>query len=159
MIEIPEREHKVADQWHALSEVEATALNKCLLRTVDVVVRGKTNHIGLLPSLAFDNGHSQNSPYANMPYMGLSLHSQTDWLPEALHGRKPDTIVRSFLLNDVARDANVLLNTSDLSRVQLTRGSVKMMFDLTSNPRPDIWLENGDLIEIPEIGAPSAEPK
>ena len=83
------------------------------------------------------------------------------WLLEALKGRKADTAVHSFLLNDVVRDANVLLNTWDLSRVRLTRGGVKHTFDLTTDPAPDVWLEDGDAIEIPELGgaAPATEAK
>jgi len=48
-----------------------------------------------------------------------------------------------------------------LSRVRLTRGGVKHTFDLTTDPAPDVWLEDGDAIEIPELGgaAPATEAK
>jgi ankyrin repeat protein len=151
MVEIPEQEHKVADKWVALSPADVTALNKCLFRTVHLVAQGKTNLIALAPLLGVVN----NAPFT--PWRGtLTPDFETNWLTEALHGRKPDTIVRSFLLNKVVRDANVWLSTWDLSRVQLTRHGAKMTFDLTANPPPDVWLENSDVIEIPEIGEGAA---
>jgi ankyrin repeat protein len=131
MVEISEREHKVADQWSGLSDVEITALEKCLLRTVRIVVKGTTNDIALLP-----------------PRFGVTQER----VAEVFNGRKPDTVVGSFLLDGLVRDANILLSTWDLSRVQLTRHGAKITFDLTANPPPEVWLEDGDVIEIPEIG-------
>jgi ankyrin repeat protein len=152
MVEIPEQEHKVADRWVALSQADVIALNKYLLRTVHRVSRDGTNDIALSPSL----GVLDQTSF--MPFRGnLTTDLGTNWLAEALKGRKADTVVRSFLLNAVVRDANVLLNTWDLTRVRLKRGGAKMTFDLTANPPPDVWLEDGDVIEIPELGeAPPA---
>jgi hypothetical protein len=154
MVEIPQQEHKVADRWAALSPADVTALNKFLLRTVRMVVQGKTNLVALVPSLAVAQG-------GTMGFLGptpLTLDLGTDWLTEALHGGKPDTVVTSFLLDNVVRDGKVLLNTWDLSRVRLTRGGANTTFDLTANPAPEVWLEDGDVIEIPELGeaAPAA---
>jgi hypothetical protein len=147
MVEIPEQEHKVADKWAALSPADVTALNKCLFRTVRLVAQGRTSLVALAPSL----GVANQTPF--QPMRGsLTPDWETNWLTEALHGGKPDTIVRSFILNTVVRDASVLLNTWDLSRVQLTRHDAKMTFDLTANPPPEVWLEDGDVIEIPEVG-------
>jgi ankyrin repeat protein len=153
-VEIPDREHKVADQWVALSQVDVTALDKCLLRTVQLVAQGRTNVIALMPALSVIN----QTRY--MPMGGtLTPDSETNWLTESLHGRKADTVVRSFDLNTVVRNSNVLLNTWDLSRVRLNRGGAKMTFNLTSNQPPNVWLEDGDVIEISQLGegAPAAE--
>jgi hypothetical protein len=147
LIEIPEQEHKVADQWFALSQANVTALNKCLVRSVRLVAQGRTNVIALAPSL----GIAQQTAY--MPTrMTLRPDLGTNWLAEALLGRKPDTIVRSFDLDTVVRDSNVRLNTWDLTRVRLKRGGAKMTFDLTAKPAPEVWLEDRDVIEIPELG-------
>jgi hypothetical protein len=45
--------------------------------------------------------------------------------------------------------------------VQLIRGGAKMTFDLTTKSAPIVWLEDGDVIEILELGevGPSAEVK
>jgi len=154
MVEIAKQEHKVADQWYGLPAGDVFGLNKCLLREVRVISKDHTNALGLVPSLV-DAEHAENMNY-HLPY--VPLDTSTNWLSDVLKGRKVDTVVRSFLLNSVVRDANVLLNTWDLSRVQLIRGSAKMTFDLTANPAPDVWLEEGDVIEIPEFGevGPSA---
>jgi hypothetical protein len=147
LIEIPEQEHKVADQWFALSQADVTALNKCLVRSVRLVAQGRTNVIALAPSLAV----ARQTAWLPMR-MKLTPDLGTDWPAEALHGRKPDTIVRAFDLDAVVRDSNVRLNTWDLSRVRLARGGAKMTFDLTAKPAPEVWLEDGDVIEIPELG-------
>jgi len=148
MVEIPEQEHKVADHWYGLSAADNTALKKYLWRTVHVVTQGKTNDITLLPSFANAVAAQQFS----LTEYRTVLDSWDSGLHELLNGRKTGIVVLSFLLDDVARNASVLLNTSDLSRVQLTRGGAKTTFDLTVNPRPDVWLEDGDGIEIPELG-------
>ncbi len=152
MVEIPEQEHKVADKWASLSYSNVLALERCLLRTVQRAAQGQTVDLALLPPLG---------AISSLPIECLQPDLATNWLGDALKGRKADTVVRSFLLNDVVRDANVLLNTWDLTHVRLTRGTVKMTFNLTSNPPPNVWLEDGDVIEIPELGesAPVTETK
>jgi hypothetical protein len=84
----------------------------------------------------------------------------------------------TFLLREVVQQANVLLLSSDLSRVKVTRNGVDMQYDLdelearaarrgggggggggggragglfgSNNNSPDLWLRDGDIIEIPE---------
>jgi ankyrin repeat protein len=157
MVEIAKQEHKVADKWYGLSAADVTALNKSLLRTVKIVSEGHTTDIDLVP--LFSNKAFAESMNVTPPQAVPDL--RTNLLPESLKAKKADTVVHSFLLNWVVRDANVLLNTWDLSRVRLKRGSAKMTFDLTANPAPDVWLEDGDVIEIPELGegAPATEAK
>jgi ankyrin repeat protein len=158
VVEIPKVEHKVADKWFGLSEADVTGFDKCLLRTVRVMTQGHTNEIALLPPFA-DAAKSQGMNMQT-PHTLLDMITST-WLAESLKSRKADALVRSFLLNNVVRDDKVLLNTWDLSRVHLTRGGASMTFDLTANPPPDVWLEEGDVIQIPELGdsAAAAEAK
>jgi ankyrin repeat protein len=159
MVEIAKQEHKVAEEWRGLSDEERTALEKCLVRTVQVIAQSHTTDIALVPPIAtyiqsrspgpgFGGGGGGGGRFPALIVMDV----HEGWLLEALKGRKADTAVPSFLLNDVVRDANVLLNTWDLSRVRLTRGGAKHTFDLTTDPAPDVWLEDGDVIEIPELG-------
>jgi hypothetical protein len=61
----------------------------------------------------------------------------------------------SFWLYDVVQGANVILTSSDLSRVKVTLADAgkrtEMVFDLrTNNPANGLWLRDGDVIEIPE---------
>jgi hypothetical protein len=157
LIEIAKQEHKVADTWYGLSAADVTAMTKFLVRKVSVVSKGHTNYLALVPSLAdaAEGEHFHASPPQAFPVAG------TNWLAEVRSVNKTDTVIRSFLLYWAVRDANVLLNTWDLSRVQLIRGDAKMTFDLTANPAPNDWLEDGDVIEIPELGdvGPAAEAK
>src|ERR1700722_5135024 len=157
LIEIAKQEHKVADTWYGLSAADVTAMTKFLVRKVSVVSKGHTNYLALVPSLAdaAEGEHFHASPPQAFPVAG------TNWLAEVRSVNKTDTVIRSFLLYWAVRDANVLLNTWDLSRVQLIRGGAQMTFDLTTNPAPNVWLENGDVIEIPELGdvGPAAEAK
>ncbi|HTA31057.1 MAG TPA: hypothetical protein VK731_11265, partial [Candidatus Cybelea sp.] len=157
VVEIAKQEHKVADIWYGISAADVTAFNKCLWRNVKIISQGHTNGIALFPSFA-DAGLAESMNY-HLP--NAPLNHTIEGLAEILNGRKVDTVVRSFLLAQLVRDANVLLNTWDLSRLHLSRGGAKMTFDLTANPAPDVWLEEGDVIEIPELGegAPVTEAK
>ncbi|HEY3864041.1 MAG TPA: ankyrin repeat domain-containing protein [Verrucomicrobiae bacterium] len=150
VIEIPEHEHKTADAWHGLTDEEVTNLNICLTRVVRIVVKGTTNVIALVqsPQLATEQSYAEIID----PVQG----SRSAWLTNALHGRKADLVVGSFILSEVVRRGNVLLNTSDLSRVRLTRGGTNFIFNLTTNSPACAWLEDGDLIEIPDLGESAA---
>jgi ankyrin repeat protein len=162
VVEIPEKEHNVSAQWWGLSTAETISLNTCLLRTVQIAVKGKTNTFALVASPAYAGAPLVIPYYSDV---GILMYSESanhpDWLVKALKGRKVDAIVGSFNLNSVVRSSKMLLNTSDLSRVRLRRGSAKMMFDLTANSQPVVWLADGDVIEIPELGevAPATETK
>jgi hypothetical protein len=149
LVEIAKQEHKVADTWYGLSAAQITALHKCLLRTVKIISQGHTNELALLP--LFADAALAEQMHFHVPQ--APLNNMFPELPEILKGRKVDTVVRSFLLAEVVRDAKVLLNTWDLSRVRLARGGTKMTFDLTANPAPEVLLKDGDVIEIPELGA------
>ena len=65
--------------------------------------------------------------------------------------------IRYFTLNDVVRNANVILASSDLTRVKVRRADpatgkkTEMTFNLEkTNPETDLWLKDGDVIELPE---------
>ncbi|HEX3625519.1 MAG TPA: ankyrin repeat domain-containing protein [Verrucomicrobiae bacterium] len=63
-----------------------------------------------------------------------------------------DARIHALLGNNTAR--RVLKSNSDLSRVKVTRGEKTWMVDC-SDPNhddpPDLWVRDGDLIEVPEI--------
>jgi hypothetical protein len=147
-VEVPEVEHRITDQWLGLPVAVVSNLDRCLLRTVQILVRDKATDVAMLPSVGFN-------PSAPWPidgrqcYMG-TLTPSSDWLSDMLKGRKVAAVVNSFELNQVVQQANVILNTSDLRRVQLERDGKKRTFDLTAQPAPDVWLHNGDVITIPE---------
>ncbi|HZQ47932.1 MAG TPA: hypothetical protein VFC07_13020, partial [Verrucomicrobiae bacterium] len=62
-----------------------------------------------------------------------------------------------FWLSDVVRNAKVILASSDLTQIKVKRKDAKtgkaaeMVFNLDKiDARNDLWLEDGDVIEIPE---------
>ena len=55
----------------------------------------------------------------------------------------------------MVNSANVVLASSDLTRVKVERKGKDMVFNLEKenaapNSNSDLWLEDGDVIEIPE---------
>ena len=62
--------------------------------------------------------------------------------------------MNSQRLNDVVRGANVIRSSSDLTLVKVIRSSGERwekVFDLTkSDKTSDLWLRDGDVIEVPE---------
>ena len=147
VVEISKMEHKVADAWWGFPAADITAMDKCLSRTVRIVASGRTNDVKLTPPLVeeaaarYRNGGGAD--FGAGGGAGLSDYVLHLW---------NDTNVRSFSLNDVVRDKNILLNTWDLSKVRLIRGNTNMTFDLMGNNPPLVWLENGDVIEVPDFG-------
>ena len=149
---IPQLDHNVNAGWQGLSQSERGTLGKCLLRTVKVVVKGQTTTLALLPpivrwySFAYNEGRSWSQQDA-----GGDLSAS---LTTALNGEK---VLYNYDLNQVVHDAKVLLISSDLSRVKVSRSASKagehplvMEFNLETQPPPVLQLLDGDVIEIPE---------
>jgi ankyrin repeat protein len=118
VVEIPEANHLMSAVWLDWTPAQKAAMAKCLRRTVQVIVQGKTNQ--------------------------LTLTSVLD--PEK-------SKLNSFYLNDVLWGSGVLLSTSDLTQVKVTRvardgrpGGVRTL----DGTRTKLWLRDGDVIEVPE---------
>jgi hypothetical protein len=147
---IPQLDHNVGEGWGGLSQSNRYALGKCLLQKVELVVDGQSTKLALLPAImqwsyfaGSMGGWGQQGP--------VPLSSA---FTSMLDGEKP---LFSFDLNQVVHQANVLRLSSDLSRVKVTRRGadihaqpVVMEFNLEAQPTPDIQLQDGDVIEIPE---------
>lgn len=141
IILIPQLDHKVNENWQGLGYSERETLAKCLMRKVKVVVKGQTTQFSLVPPIAepgaFPPGEVHAGPLADILNGGHNLYSLD--------------------LHSVVHEANVLLISSDLSRVKVTRQGSKtgepplvMEFNLTTDPPPDVRLSDGDVIEIRE---------
>jgi len=130
VVEIPELEHLAADRWNGFNRATLSMLKQCLSRTVRVTVNGGSNTVQLAPGLEFP-------PNSNNPLL----------LP-----------YRRYMLVPVLNESRLLRNTSDLTRVTVTRrpskaGQMPQRWVLDcSNPSlpPDLWLRDGDEIEVPE---------
>ena len=137
IVEIPEMDHKVNAQWGGLSEPVRNALSKCLQRHVEIIVKGQTTKVTL------------NQTFQVLPHASFGTASAAP---------ATDTVqLSSFWLHEVVHGANVLLASSDLTRVKVkrtdpaTRKIEESVFNLDKgDPRTALWLRDGDMIEIPE---------
>ncbi len=161
VVEIPESDHKVDERWSGLTDQEGQALWKCLGGKVAVVVKGQTNAVSLTLRIY------EHRPWGFGGFTTVTI-SYPSGLRTALNindggggggfgGSESSKGPWSFWLYDVVQGANVILTSSDLSRVKVTRSdaatgkAVEIVFDLrTNSPANAFWLRDGDVIEIPE---------
>jgi hypothetical protein len=134
LIDIPDREHRLNEQWRGLPTDFGKLVAKCLRRKITVEVKGEPQIITLEP-IVLDEYHQQ------------ALSS----------GNLISSIVLPFRLNDVLTGSARLFSTSDLTRVKVRRvdsatgQTQEWVFDeLTIDPQNDLWLRDGDVIEVPD---------
>ena len=95
-------------------------------REVEVIIKGKATKIILAPKIEYKENVESFSPFA------------------------------SFWLKPVLMDSHLLLTSSDLSRVKVSRRDPKTgqklewVIDCSGSKAPDLWLRAGDVIEVPE---------
>ncbi len=143
IVKIPELDHKVSDLWTGLSQSVKDTLVKCLAREVEIMVKGQATRFRLRPDYSRLSGDSGGLPASTARSSGDAAGKISE-LP-------------SFWLNDVVNEANVILSSSDLTRVKVkrvdpgTNKNEEMVFNLGKGvPENDLWLRDGDVIEIPE---------
>jgi ankyrin repeat protein len=200
VVQIPQMDHLLNEGSQGLSEACLDALTNCLQRHVQIIVKGQSTKLLLLPSIAPDpNRIPRPRPVPHAPFEQPAPVEST---PAA---SPPEKTLRTFWLKEVVQQANVLLLSSDLSRVKITRNGVASQYDLAPPPPPslrgpdrmmpganvpppmsyqwslgapgqpgglymldnqsaqasstDLWLRDGDVIEIPERdpNAPAAK--
>ena len=189
VVQIPQLDHLLNATPEPLASVYAEALTNCLQRHVQIVVKGQTTKLRLLPAIGGRvMGGIMGIPTLPRPMGNPPPPSRTGSLPPmpsglggppgiATHEATPEPppvekTLYTFLLSEVVQQANVLLLSSDLSRVKVIRHGVEMSYDIerlldrsgprggggggrggrfTSNNNPSyLWLRDGDVIEIPE---------
>jgi hypothetical protein len=135
VVDILEVDHPINATWEGLPEDTVAGLKHFLDRQVRLTVKGQTTNLLLsLPTTA---------PHG--PSGGRRLDSSTGTVP-------------SFALLPVLKGSGLLRSSSDLSRVrvrrhdQATGQTYELVFDCSSSsgPGPNLWLRNGDEIEVPE---------
>jgi ankyrin repeat protein/protein involved in polysaccharide export with SLBB domain len=160
---IPQLDHKVNEYWQGLSQSELDSLGKCLLRNVKVVVKGQTTQLVLEPSILDPSiPFSQRRPIPLYSFLsragapGITVAGANPSFPPS-DTSKGESVLYGFDLNQAVHGANVLLISSDLTRVKVTRreseagGQPQVMeFNLETQPPPNVPLQDGDIIDIPE---------
>lgn len=138
MVIIPETEHRLGDPWQGFRFKTHYALNKCWARVVRIIVKGQRHDLTLC---------SQYDP--------ASQADQTRLGPGGVNVSVPQTM----WIEAVLTRSGLLLSTSDLSTVKVTRTDPATMnksvfvLDCSPNkPPPPFWLRHGDVIEVPDAG-------
>jgi ankyrin repeat protein/N-acetylneuraminic acid mutarotase len=142
MVEIPEADHPLNESWPGFSRQELANLKKCLTRQVEIVIKGQATTITLAPKIS-----NLDEPLSGRPRYEPSITASTP-----------------FWLKPVLLQSKLVLTSSDLSRVKVTRrdpGSGQQrvwVMDCSEALRdaPDFWLCDGDRIEVPEKADASA---
>lgn len=119
VIEIPEREHSLAESPVGLSREQGSDLETCVSRRVKFSVKGQTAEV-------------------------------------TLHGSAGDTYLSQAMRSPAVQ--SILLSSSDLSAVHIKRvnptteviANVNDFWDQKQPLRNDLWLRNGDVVEVPE---------
>jgi len=155
-ISVPEVDHALNESWF-LPRPDRDFLTKCLTRHVQIIVKQETNTVRLVPELV---------------QPGPPRASARGFTPEEPKPGEEKT-VSTFLLKGVIYGAHVLRASSDIRRVRVrrldpsTKRTREWTLDLTpleggASPglpgqvrtgaasEPDLWLRDGDVIEIPE---------
>jgi len=158
VVELPEQDHPLNEYWAGLPPRVVETLEKRLQRTVDILVKGQTNSCWLCPP------YLSNSPLRlvpartvrNMPVPGSTPLTSGVAVPGSQNTESRKEIPY-FRLYDVVLNANVLRASSDVTHIKVrrtdpeSRQTRELVFNLEKpDPRNDLWLRDGDVIEIHE---------
>jgi len=132
VVEIPEADHPLNEKWQGFSLAEFQNFKKCLTREIQVTVKGRTTKLTLSPDIII-------SPVPG-DYNSTTIGTKVPfWIAPALRG------------------SNLLLASSDTSRIKVTRRDAatgqtrEWILDCSpGKPAPAFWLRNGDAIDVPE---------
>jgi hypothetical protein len=137
VVDIPEADHPLNEKWQGFSRTELANLKKCLTRQVEIIINGQARNITLAPEISLDVG--------GVPEPTIVDHT-------------------AFWLKPVLLQSKLVLTSSDLRHVKVTRNDPasgqkrEWVVDCSeARPAPDLWLRDGDKIEVPEkTDAPTA---
>jgi hypothetical protein len=135
VVEITEADHPLNEKWQGFSATEFQNFKKCLTREIQVTVKGRTTKLTLSPDITITTFPTANSTTAT-----ISIGTKVPfWIAPALRG------------------SNLLLASSDTSRIKVTRRDAatgqtrEWILDCSpGKPAPAFWLRNGDAIDVPE---------
>jgi hypothetical protein len=147
VVEIPEADHPLSEQWPGFSKTELTNLKKCLTRQVEIVINGQATNITRAPRISYLVQETQE--------VGLPGGQPRSML---LPVREPEIVADTpFWLKPVLLQSKLVLTSSDLRHVKVTRHDPasgqerEWVVDCSeASPAPDLWLRDGDKIEVPE---------
>ena len=144
LVDIPEHDHPINEQWTGLPSEIGDALRKCLERKITIVVKGESTTIKLIPS-------PRTAPQVGVFAQAVQV------LPPAGTPPPKRTSLTTSRLREAIYDAGVLRASSDVTRVTVKRTDpiskekLELLFNLEKvDPQADLWLRDGDVIEVPD---------
>jgi ankyrin repeat protein len=129
---IPEADHPIDADWYGLPDKAKTTLENCLKRQVQLSVNNQITNVVLTLHA------SRGTSYSVGPYGRIMVRSS------------------QFSLVPVLTGSGLLRTSSDLSHVKVNRRSpatgkkLEWTLDCSGDHAPDLWLRDGDVIEVPE---------
>jgi len=132
VVEIPEADHPVDQQWQGLTDQTVSALKNCVSRRVTIRIKGEDTPLTLAP------GFVQTTMMSHAGEYDFRFTSA------------------SFMLRSVLDNSKLVRVSSDLSRVKVTRidpetkKKAEWTIDCTNPSEADLWLRDGDVIDVPE---------
>src|SRR5262249_39304433 len=153
IIEIPEADHPVNERWRGISEEQRNSFFKCLNRHISISVSGQTMSVALTPRGAFSVG----TPKA---VRGNPVAPQTPppspyAVARTVNG---ELTIAIFWATEVLQASGLLRTSSNLRQVKVTRtdpktksadAAVANLEGVEPGSANDLWLRDGDVIEIP----------
>ena len=143
VVEIPEKDHVLNERWPGLSTNELFTLKNCLTRHLQISVKGQSTNIVITPQVRELVPGSWEYPLSSY---GAKMEPAVSLLK-----------FEPFMLWPVLKDSKLLLASSDLSHIKVKRrdtttGKMHEWIVDCSNPQapPNLWLRDGDVIEVPE---------
>jgi hypothetical protein len=154
VVEITEADHPLNEKWPGFSRTELANLKKCLTRQVQIVINGQATNVTLTPQI-FYVGETKE------PAIRAVMNPELD---QARRRGEPYIEANTpFWLRPVLHESKLVLTSSDLSRVKVTRRDaasgqkLERVVDCSpTSPAPDFWLRDGDKVEVPEKTSASA---
>jgi hypothetical protein len=173
VVDVPAADHPLNEEWPGFSDLELANLKKCLTRHVTVIVNGRTNLLTLAPQIIFKDLNGDIIP---APANGRTEISRTPfWLGPVL--LQSQLVLASSDLSHVKvtrRDPSTGRTSErifDCSQTPASSGSGMPRRPGVVPPQPigfgggprfdglpnstgfatnDLWLRDGDVIEVPE---------
>jgi hypothetical protein len=152
VVEIPEADHPLNESWPGFSLTELANQKKCLTRQVEIVINGQATNITLAPQI-LNVGEEKETITA-----AAGENQESTAIRRLMARQGPYIIAHTpFWLKPVLLQSKLVLTSSDLRRVKVTRRDPttsqerQWVVDCSeTSPAPDLWLCNGDKIEVPE---------
>ncbi len=138
IVEIPEQDHRVSETWMGLTRQAGEMMRKCLEKKVKIILKGETTLVTLRPDFIAPSGGRY----------------------EAERKVSEGIVLNYCWLDGVVHNCGLLRASSDLTHVKVQHHdpvsgqSQELVYNLSDrqarDPRNDLWLRDGDVIEIPE---------